>query len=145
MRRKLLIQYHLTMSVLIFSQLVLFYIIFMTLYPFEVVTLNKQPLAIHPTVCSGGIQEIHLDFKKNMAIRPEVTWLLVDGYTVELPDSSRNKPVGDNFATTKKMIPENIEDGDYYIEINLSYNVFFLRRPIQYIWRTNSFYVERCE
>lgn len=131
-------------SLLIFSHAILVYIAFMTFYPFTVVELTEPITVTKSELCAGEEQGINLRFKKNYNIKPEVDWHLVNGYTLELPGTNRNKPVGKNDPVAKQTIPTSSHEGEYFIEIDLTYDVFPLRRPIVYTWASEKFFVKDC-
>ena len=119
------------------------YIIYMTTYQFDVLTLNKDPMPVDvETVKAGEHIHVDIDFTKNYNFNAsDITYNLVNGVIYELSDKAVARPVGDNEYVKEIDIPLDIHSGTYVLQIEAHYIVSPLREPIVEILRSEPFTV----
>lgn len=138
------ILYNLILSILVTGQLLIIYVVFMILYPFEVVKLNEFKVTT-PVVKKGDFVCYNLNFTKKMSLKSEgIDWYIVNGTRHNLNTGGAYRPVGVTDSQNCKYIPDtpDIIPGIYNIQVDLAYKVFELRPAIIYSWTSNKFKVE---
>lgn len=119
-----------------------FLILFWLFYPYQPVVLNHPPTIMNENkqVKAGELVEIHLDFDKKMNVTPTTTWYLINGYVLELAETSVVRPLGVNQTSAFKLIPISTFVGTHRVQIQLEYKVNPIR-TIEYTWVTDEFEV----
>lgn len=130
---------YLSYSTIILSFILMIILFFTILYPFEIVTLNKNPFSIvTPTVKRGDYVEYELHFTKHLNIKPKATYYLIDGMVIRLYGEGVSRQVGENIVKGKKTIPDSIPPGKYRIQIDLEYEIVPWRK-LYYSWQSEIF------
>lgn len=117
------------------------YLGILQLYPFEVVTLRKNPLPItYKTVRPGEEQCILLDYYKNYPFRADIEYYIEDGQVFTLRSHGVYRDVGRGSVTRCFTIPLTLHPGKYAIKVNLIYHPTAFRL-IPYTWESEKFEV----
>lgn len=125
-----------TMAVLLFVG----FVFVISFWPFNPVTLNDSPVQVlTKAVYPGEDVILKLNITKYMNIKPVVTYYLVDGFVLELADTSINRPLGEQTIDRAIKIPESASYGPRHIKIELEYKILW--RSIFYSWDTEEFVI----
>lgn len=104
------------------------YIGFYLFYPFNVVEFQTIPFKVTKScIAPGDSQGLILDFEKHIDADPKVKFFLIDGYVKELSSAGVRRPVGNQKFITEKTIPADTFPGEYFIQIDLTYEINFIR------------------
>lgn len=137
--------YSLTICILVSAFLLISYILYMLIYPFNVAELQRFEV-INKEVNKGEFLELKLEVKKNLNIKPKVEWYLADGIVYRLNTQTRgiSKPIGNNNDIVKLYIPNTdaIPSGEYYVRIEIEYPVFGNLNVIRYSWSSDKFFIK---
>lgn len=125
---------------LIFTAILVTHALYLTYYPFQVVTLYKF-LTTKNVVNRGEMLPFVLEFKKSNDFRGEIKYYLVDGIIVRLEDGGTKRNIGEHEVRNEKIIPTTILPGVYKFRIELLYNITPWR-DILYTWESNEFTVK---
>lgn len=142
MRKNTALETITAVAFLLFIGVILYY----SLYPFKVVTLNSIGIDA-PEYCRGDWVKIEIDFVKHMDIQAQITWYIVDGIVYELDSPGISRPEGENHVMISKQIPHSILPGKYNLRVESKYDIHPFHQPIVNTWNTPTFTVlpeEKC-
>ncbi len=124
-------------SVIVFIGMVFFYLF----YPFEPVRLLTDPIpVVEHKIKAGETVSLLIHFDKKLDIVPQIKYYLVDGFVLELSQSSVSRGVGENTVVREILIPESSTKGMRKIRIQLEYKINILR-TVYYSWDSDEFEV----
>lgn len=124
-------------SVIVFICMVFFYLF----YPFEPVKLLTDPIpVVEHRIKAGQTVSLLIHFDKKLDIVPQIKYYLVDGFVLELSQSSVSRGVGENTVVREILIPESSTKGIRKIRIQLEYKINILR-TVYYSWDSEEFEV----
>lgn len=135
--------YYFSMATIILAITLIGYIFYLAFYPFEPVTLNKEPFRVFTkTIKQGEYLQYELDFTKNSNIKPEITYYLVDGSITQLkPTGGVNRPTGRQVRNAEILIPLATKPNRYHLQIDLVYKVSPLQTKY-YSWVSEQFEIK---
>ena len=135
------ISFYFSMIVILLANLLLLYVFYLAFYPFIPVELNKDPfVVVNKKVVAGENVQIILDFTKNMDVKPEITYYLVDGSVVELRRAGISRPVGRQITMAELKIPKGTASNTYHLQVDLIYKVNLFQTKY-YSWESQEFNV----
>lgn len=124
-------------SILLFLGMVFYYLFF----PFNPMTLLDDPIeVVQEQVKAGEPVTLLIHFDKKMDLVPKITYYLVDGFVLELEQSSVSQAVGEKTVMRQILIPESSTKGIRKIRIQLEYKINILR-TVYYSWDSEEFEV----
>lgn len=119
----------------------LLYCYYLAFFPFNPVTLGHFKVISHE-IKPGEYLEYQLEFTKNMDIKPQVTYYIIDGSIVQLNiGGGASRPLGHQVRNQEILIPLSIRpDMSYLLQIDLVYKVNIFQTKY-YSWRSEKFQV----
>lgn len=134
--------YRLIISLLVFANFIVVYVVYLLFYPIKVVELKRFEVR-EDMVKRGDTVTVDIEFYKYHPYRGEISWYIRNGLAFELADGGRYRPVGKNVDTIKIRIPDNpaLVPGEHTIQVDISYNLLGGLRTINYTWVTEPFII----
>lgn len=131
--------YYLSMSAIALFNLLIIYVFFTMVYPFEVVHFDKFQ-TVNDTVKRGNLVCVDMSFDKKLPLKADISWFYVGDliYTIDA-DSSIYRKVGYN--DTVRCFTANIPAGEYRIQVELHYELLGGWRELNYAQESNKFKV----
>lgn len=121
------------------SAFLLFYLLYLSFYPFTVVKLNSFNIET-PVVKRGELLVYTLDFEKLRPFKGDIRYFFIDGIIVQLEPTNITRPVGEQSVRRGRVVPTTVLPGVYKMRIELDYKITAWR-TISYIWESNPFEV----
>lgn len=119
------------------SAILLFYLIYLTFYPFQIVKLHRFNI-VTPVVKRGELLTYELDFKKIKPFKADIQYYFVDGIIVKLEPAGIVKATGEHEVIQSRVVPTTVVPGIYKFRIELEYKITAWR-TISYVWESGPF------
>ena len=130
------------LGTILIAWIILLYVSYLQLYPFEPLVINDVTL-MSERVTQGGNVLVHIDVCKNCDYPATVSKYLKDGLVYALPSVVTNSEQGCKRYTSVTHIPENLPKGVYKLHVVYTYHIGF--RDIRVEYTTEEFEVLKHE
>ena len=130
------------MALLVAAYLVLAYFAFLLFYPFETIVVHNEPFPVkNAPITAGNVVIYTVDYCRYTDVDASVTRTLVGNVSISLGHNQSHFPRGcDKRDVADSVIPSFTPPGDYYIQIDSTYQINNLR-AIEKHFRTATFHV----
>lgn len=126
------------LSIIFVAWVLLMYVAYLELYPFEPLTINNIEL-MTSRVRAGDNLLVEVDVCKNLAYPSTISKYMEDGLIYGLPSFTTNSEVGCKKYVTATEIPTTLPPGIYKLHVVYSYHIGF--RDVRVEYETEDFEV----